>query len=167
VDNQKTHLKADVIDWLLEESNPSVRYFALTELLNKPIEDTEVVEAKKAIMENSERFWSWSPDTLPNDHPSTKGKLDGYGNYSSDWSWIIPRNAPTGQYTIFMRVYNHLEAGSRPIIAQREEVVNVKLVEQVTASAKKLEIMAPIHSMIVRINKEIPRKTAIHLTVGA
>jgi hypothetical protein len=48
--NWKARLKADPTDWLLEEDNPSVRYFALTELLDKPQNDPEVAEAKKAIM---------------------------------------------------------------------------------------------------------------------
>lgn len=39
-----------VIDWLLEEENPSVRYFTLTRLLGKPANDSVVVSAQKAIM---------------------------------------------------------------------------------------------------------------------
>ncbi len=37
------------IDWLLEKENPSVRYFTLTGLLNKPFTDKNVIESKKAI----------------------------------------------------------------------------------------------------------------------
>lgn len=48
--NWKAQLKADATDWLLEEDNPSVRYFTLTELLDKPQTDSEVQQAKKAIM---------------------------------------------------------------------------------------------------------------------
>ena len=40
-----------VINWLLEEENPSVRYFTLTGLLGKKEDDTEVRIAGKAIME--------------------------------------------------------------------------------------------------------------------
>ena len=40
-----------VISWLLEKENPSVRFFTLSSLLDKPDDDIEVVEAKKAIME--------------------------------------------------------------------------------------------------------------------
>jgi hypothetical protein len=46
----KSTLKADPTDWLLEEDNPSVRYFALTEILDEPADRTEVKEAKNAIM---------------------------------------------------------------------------------------------------------------------
>ncbi|MCX7024769.1 MAG: nitrogen fixation protein NifH [Spirochaetes bacterium] len=40
----------EVFEWLLEEENPSVRYFTLTGLLGKPESDTDVVRARKAIM---------------------------------------------------------------------------------------------------------------------
>ena len=43
-------LKADSTAWLLEPDNPSVRFFALTNLLGKPLDDPEVVSAKKDIM---------------------------------------------------------------------------------------------------------------------
>jgi hypothetical protein len=46
----KSILKADPTTWLLEEDNPSVRYFTLTEILDKPISDSEVKVAKNAIM---------------------------------------------------------------------------------------------------------------------
>jgi hypothetical protein len=46
----KSILKADPTTWLLEEDNPSVRYFTLTEILDKPISDSEGKEAKNAIM---------------------------------------------------------------------------------------------------------------------
>ena len=38
------------IDWLLEADNPSVRYFALTELLELPESDAQASEAKRNIM---------------------------------------------------------------------------------------------------------------------
>ncbi len=46
----KSNLKADPTNWLLEEDNPSVRFFTLTELLDKPLTDGEVMGAKNAIM---------------------------------------------------------------------------------------------------------------------
>jgi hypothetical protein len=39
-----------VIDWLLEPSDPSVRYYTLTDLLGRRRDDAEVIEAKRAIM---------------------------------------------------------------------------------------------------------------------
>jgi hypothetical protein len=64
----KSLLKADPVNWLLEEDNPSVRYFTLTEILDKPITDSEVKKAKNAIMnsgvvprilakQNSDGYW--------------------------------------------------------------------------------------------------------------
>jgi hypothetical protein len=44
------YLKGDPIPWLLEEENPSVRYFALRDLLHRPPEDPELVAARAAIM---------------------------------------------------------------------------------------------------------------------
>jgi hypothetical protein len=46
----KLKLNGDAIEWLLEEENPSIRYFTLTDLLGKPESLPEVKEAKKAIM---------------------------------------------------------------------------------------------------------------------
>ena len=39
----------DVIDWLLEEDNPSARYLALRHVLGRPEEDPEVATARAAI----------------------------------------------------------------------------------------------------------------------
>jgi len=50
MDSWKSVLKSDSTDWLLEEDNSSVRYFALTELLDKPFSDEEVKAAKDMIM---------------------------------------------------------------------------------------------------------------------
>ena len=48
--NWKSYLKADPTKWLLEEDNPSVRYFTLTDLLDKPQDDSEVMDARENIM---------------------------------------------------------------------------------------------------------------------
>ena len=46
----KSVLKSDPIDWLLQEDNPSVRYFTLTDILKKPVNDPETAKAKQDIM---------------------------------------------------------------------------------------------------------------------
>ena len=46
----KSFLKADPTNWLLEEENPSVRYYALKDLLDRPEDDQEVQTAKQEIM---------------------------------------------------------------------------------------------------------------------
>ena len=43
-------LKADPIDWLLEKDNPSIRYFTLSEILDKPETNPELKAAKDNIM---------------------------------------------------------------------------------------------------------------------
>ena len=45
----KDLLNGDPIDWLLEESNPSVRYFTLVKLLDRPEHGPEAVAAREAI----------------------------------------------------------------------------------------------------------------------
>ena len=48
----KTHLITDPLPWLLEldPANPGVRYFALTDLLDRPSDDPEVAAARRAVM---------------------------------------------------------------------------------------------------------------------
>ncbi len=48
--NWKSLLRNDPTDWLLESDNPSVRYFTLTDILEKLENDFEVIDAKKSIM---------------------------------------------------------------------------------------------------------------------
>jgi hypothetical protein len=43
-------LRSDPVEWLLEEDNPSVRYFTLTDILGKSKSDTDVGKAKNDIM---------------------------------------------------------------------------------------------------------------------
>jgi hypothetical protein len=52
MDKWRRYLKADPIEWLLEEDNPSVQYFTLTEILEKSPTNSEVASAKKVIMTN-------------------------------------------------------------------------------------------------------------------
>jgi hypothetical protein len=42
-------LKADPIPWLLEPENPSVRYWTLSDLLDRPTDDAQVLKARAAI----------------------------------------------------------------------------------------------------------------------
>ena len=73
---------SEVYEWLLEEDNPSVRYRTLTELLDKPPDDPEVVQAKKVIPSSGsvmnifsrmhpDGYWLWKNPT--------KGVLVGDG----------------------------------------------------------------------------------------
>jgi hypothetical protein len=49
--NWPNTLNDDPLPWLLEADNPSVRYFALTGLLDRPLRDPDVVATKRAINE--------------------------------------------------------------------------------------------------------------------
>ncbi len=42
--------QTDVVDWLLEENEPSVRYFTLTDILDKPEDDPQVSKARNDIL---------------------------------------------------------------------------------------------------------------------
>jgi len=46
-------LKENSVDWLLEETNPSVRYFTLRDVLGKSENDPQVVAAKRAIPDSA------------------------------------------------------------------------------------------------------------------
>jgi hypothetical protein len=49
--NWKTWLRGDSTDWLLEESNPAIRYFTLTRILDLPERSKEVRLARQKIMD--------------------------------------------------------------------------------------------------------------------
>jgi len=53
MNDYRSILNADPIDWLLEKDNPSVRYFMLKDILQIPDGDTELEEARLDIMKNS------------------------------------------------------------------------------------------------------------------
>jgi hypothetical protein len=48
----RAKLNADPLPWLLEPDNPSVRYFALRDLLDRPDTDAELRAARTAIMDS-------------------------------------------------------------------------------------------------------------------
>ena len=48
----RAQLNADPLPWLLEPDNPSVRYFALRDLLDRPDTDADVRAARAAIMDS-------------------------------------------------------------------------------------------------------------------
>ncbi len=46
----QSYLKADPISWLLEPDQPAIRYFTLTDILGKHMDDQEVISTKNEIM---------------------------------------------------------------------------------------------------------------------
>ena len=79
----------------------------------------------KTFSNGSNRVSVWAPTTLEDGHYATRGKLNGYINHESRWSWSVPRDAPIGQYRIYMRVHNHFGINNRPIVAQSEDTFTV------------------------------------------
>jgi len=70
----KAHLKSDPTDWLLEPGNPSVRYFALRELLDSPAEDADVLSTRAAIIKGD-----WVTSILDRQEPGGYwGKPEDY-----------------------------------------------------------------------------------------
>ncbi|MFQ6015265.1 MAG: nitrogen fixation protein NifH [Anaerolineae bacterium] len=68
------HLRGDPMNWLLDYDNPSVRYFTLTDVVERPRESPAVIEARAAIQssrtvqrifakQNPEGWWQ-SPDQI-------------------------------------------------------------------------------------------------------
>ena len=51
--NWQSRINGDPLPWLLEAENPSVRYFALRELLDRDERDRDVLAAKVAIMQSA------------------------------------------------------------------------------------------------------------------
>jgi len=79
MNNLKSILKADPTDWLLEKNNPSIRYFTLRDILEKPENNLELQEARLGIMKAG-----LVPAIL------AKQKREGY--------WEIPENFYTAKY---------------------------------------------------------------------
>lgn len=68
-------------------------------------------------------YWKWSPETM--DNPYGEGKLDGFFDHQETWNWIIPYDAPTGQYRVIMGVLNHHDVNNRPRIAHKEDIITL------------------------------------------
>jgi len=79
MNNLKSILKADPTDWLLEKNNPSIRYFTLRDILEKPENNLELQEARLGIMKAG-----LVPDILE------KQKKEGY--------WEVPESFYTAKY---------------------------------------------------------------------
>ena len=79
---------ADVIKWLLEERNPSIIYRTLTELLDKPPDDPEVMQSREQVPSSTavtnilnrihpDGYWLWKN--------TSKGRIVGDGVEYSDF----------------------------------------------------------------------------------
>jgi hypothetical protein len=77
--NWKSFLNDDPTGWLLENDNPSVRYFTLRDIMERPENDPEVIKAKNDIMKTGT-----VPAILERQH------IDGY--------WEDPKKFYTAKY---------------------------------------------------------------------
>jgi hypothetical protein len=81
-------LYSNVVPWLLERSDPSVRYWTLTKLLDRSDEEAEVVEAHQAIMEHG-------PAVEILSHYAGEGRWEGERSYytqkykSTHWQLLL------------------------------------------------------------------------------
>jgi hypothetical protein len=81
-------LYSDVIPWLMEPSDPSVRYWTLTELLDRTDEEPEVAEARQAIMQRG-------PAAEILSHYASDGRWEGERSYytykytSTHWQLLL------------------------------------------------------------------------------
>ena len=135
--------------------------------------DNQITPSSGVTLPNGRpSYWSWAPDTLPN--PYGEGKLDGYVNHTSRWDWQIPLDAPVGKYRIIMGVNNHFDIKTRPRVAHKEETIiivsrsgksekSVSKIDKMTTDKSLIEVYSPIHAMIVKINRVIPRETALQM----
>ena len=75
-------------DWLLEEDQPSIRYLALTQLLEKPEHDPRLKPQKNKMTERG-----WAADILANQDPEgywvSKESLYKPKYLSTNWMLLI------------------------------------------------------------------------------
>jgi hypothetical protein len=79
----------EVIDWLLEDNQPAVRYFTLTDLLGRRVDDAEVEEAYSAIAKRG-----WAYDILRRQRP------EGY--WQSPKSLYLPKYTATNWMSLIL-----------------------------------------------------------------
>jgi hypothetical protein len=72
-------------------------------------------------------WWCVDNHTKP-DVQGGPGKLSGQVEQEYTWPCTIPLNYPTGEYTVFIRVYDYLPTGQRPVI--REKVETIAIVDE-------------------------------------
>ena len=87
--------RSGVIDWLMEDDNPSVRYFALRDLWGRPESSPDVRRAKKAVMargivpkilakQNPEGYWAEERKFYRNKYKGTVWQLIILANLGAD-----------------------------------------------------------------------------------
>jgi len=67
----------------------------------------------------------WIPDDNTYSYDTEKGKLKGNVAKVSQWNFKIEQDFPKGIYKVYIRVYDHLEEGRRPVIREKVETIFV------------------------------------------
>jgi hypothetical protein len=109
---------SEVIDWLLEEENPSVRYFTLRDLLGRPEKGADVKGARRDIMgegvvprilarQNPDGSWAEPLKFYRNKYKGTVWQLIILANLGADGA--DPRVRKAGEY--IFRHSQHRESG--------------------------------------------------------
>jgi len=104
MDNQPQLPKENLMDWLLEKTNPSVHYFTLRDLLGKDEDDSQVVAAKKAVSaskvvkrilskQNPEGYWEEPANPYHPKYKSSYWQIMTLGQLGMDRSDERVRNA--------------------------------------------------------------------------
>ena len=99
--NWQSYLKADPIPLLLEPENPSVRYFTLTEIIDRSPDDPDVLNAQKDIM-------------LTGEVPTLMEGQTDEGYWDSENSYYLPRYTGTAWRFLLLAEFN--ADGSQPKI---------------------------------------------------
>jgi len=113
-------LYSDAIPWLMERSDPSVRYWTLTRLLDRPEDDAEVAEARQAIMARG-------PAVAILSHYAGDGRWEGERSYytykytSTHWQLLLLAElAADGQderiVAACQRMIDEVRRENRPVI---------------------------------------------------
>ena len=77
----------------------------------------------KEFSKGKKNQWIPAPDTFSK--ISDRGKLSGNVAKVSEWDFPIKQDYPTGIYTVYIRVYDHLSGGRRPVIREKVETIYI------------------------------------------
>jgi hypothetical protein len=113
-------LYSDAIPWLMERSDPSVRYWTLTRLLDRPEDDAEVAEARRAIM-------AQGPAVEILSHYAGDGRWEGERSYytykytSTHWQLLLLAELAAGGQderivAACQRMIDEVRRENRPVI---------------------------------------------------
>ena len=119
-------MNQDPIPWLLEPENPSVRYWALLDLLDRPSDDPQVLETRQAIAEQplvkdlfarQQPGGYWGDETKPHNADGAGGVLNLLYMLG-----VTPDRRSAAGCDSFLRFCQHAEGGFSMIKKQRSGI---------------------------------------------